>query len=124
MVMDPVLSIACPTCPANVNTPCVNAGGPGAVHDARLARWAEVTPATSMAVRDVHVEAVNHPAHYGGDTVYEAIKVIEAWKLDFHTGNAVKYLSRAGRKDPTKTVEDLRKAKWYIERAITVLEGK
>jgi hypothetical protein len=37
-------------------------------------------------------EAVNHPAHYGGDTTYEAIKVIEAWNLGFHDGNAVKYI--------------------------------
>ena len=32
-------------------------------------------------------ETVNHPQHYGGDTVYEAIKVIEAWGLDFCLGN-------------------------------------
>jgi hypothetical protein len=61
-------------------------------------------------------EAVNHPAHYGGDTTYEAIKVIEAWGLNFNTGNAVKYLSRAGKKG--NTVEDLRKAAWYINREI------
>lgn len=40
-------------------------------------------------------ETVNHPAHYGGDSTYEAIKVIEAWGCDFHTGNAVKYICRA-----------------------------
>ena len=43
-------------------------------------------------------ESVNHPPHYGGDTTYEAIKVIEAWGLDFHLGNVVKYISRAGKK--------------------------
>jgi hypothetical protein len=44
-------------------------------------------------------EMVNHPRHYGGeDNVYEAIKVIEAWDLDFHLGNTVKYISRAGKK--------------------------
>lgn len=63
-------------------------------------------------------EAINHPSHYGGDTVYEAIKVIEAWSLDFHLGNAVKYISRAGKKDPAKLVEDLKKAAWYLNRAI------
>jgi hypothetical protein len=61
---------------------------------------------------------VDHPSHYGGDTVYEAIKVIEAWGLDFSLGNAVKYISRAGKKDPTKLVEDLTKAAWYLNRAI------
>lgn len=67
-------------------------------------------------------ESINHPAHYGGDTVYEAIKVIEAWGLCFHTGNAVKYIARAGKKDPSKEVEDLRKAIWYLERKISALE--
>jgi hypothetical protein len=68
--------------------------------------------------------AIDHPTHYGGaDNPYEAIKVIEAWQLDFHIGNAVKYISRAGKKDPNKIVEDLRKARWYIDRAIQRLEG-
>lgn len=62
-------------------------------------------------------DAVNHPSHYGGDTTYETIKVIEAWNLDFHLGNVVKYISRAGRKNPER-IEDLRKALWYLQRAI------
>lgn len=65
---------------------------------------------------------VDHPSYYGGDTTYEAIKVIEAWKLDFCLGNAVKYISRAGKKDPTKEIEDLRKAAWYLERRIQQLK--
>lgn len=64
-------------------------------------------------------DKVNHPAHYGGDSTYETIKVIEAWSLNFHVGNAVKYLSRAGKKGDA--VEDLRKAAWYIEREIARL---
>lgn len=68
-------------------------------------------------------EAVNHPSHYGGkDNPYEAIKVIEAWELDFHLGNAVKYISRAGKKDPNKTVEDLEKAAFYLQRKIDKLK--
>jgi Protein of unknwon function (DUF3310) len=67
------------------------------------------------------MEAVNNPKHYGGDTTYEAIKVIEAWELNFHLGNVVKYISRAGKKDLTKTKEDLLKAKWYLERYIGTL---
>jgi hypothetical protein len=63
--------------------------------------------------------AVDHPNHYGGkDNPYEAIKVIEAWGLDFNLGNAVKYISRAGKKDSTKLIEDLEKAAWYLNRAI------
>jgi hypothetical protein len=64
-------------------------------------------------------EAVNHPDHYGGDTPYEAIKVIEAWGLGFCLGNTVKYISRAGKKDPGKEIEDLEKACWYLQRRIT-----
>ena len=67
------------------------------------------------------MKAVNNPKHYGGDTTYEAIKVIEAWELNFHLGNVVKYISRAGKKDLTKTKEDLLKAKWYLDRYIGTL---
>ena len=64
-------------------------------------------------------ESVEHPQHYGGkENPYEAIKVIEAWELGFCLGNVVKYLSRAGKKDPTKELEDLKKAQWYLERHI------
>ena len=64
-------------------------------------------------------EAVNHPAHYGGkDNPYEVIKVIRAWELNFTLGNVVKYLVRAGRKDPSKKLEDLHKAMWYLQEEI------
>lgn len=65
---------------------------------------------------------VNHPNHYGGDNVYETIKVIEAWGLDFHLGNTVKYISRAGKKDTDKEILDLEKAKWYLERKLEILK--
>ncbi len=69
-------------------------------------------------------ESVNHPSHYGGkDNTYEAIKVIEAWDLDFCLGNVVKYLSRAGKKSDKK-VEDLEKALWYLNREIENLKKK
>lgn len=62
-------------------------------------------------------ESVNHPLHYGGaDNPYEAIKVIEAWGLGFCLGNTVKYISRAEKKGAT--VEDLKKARWYLDREI------
>ena len=67
-------------------------------------------------------EAVDHPPHYGGaDNPYEAIKVIEAWKLGFCLGNAIKYISRAGKKGPL--VQDLKKARWYLDREIASLEN-
>lgn len=61
-------------------------------------------------------ENIDHPAHYAEGRKYEPIVVIENWELGFHLGNAVKYISRAGHKDPEKKVEDLQKAIWYIER--------
>ncbi len=68
------------------------------------------------------MESVNNPKHYGGkQNTYEAIKVIEAWELNFHLGNVVKYISRAGKKDKTKLKEDLEKAKWYLDRFIGTL---
>jgi hypothetical protein len=69
------------------------------------------------------METVNHPNHYGGgDNPYETIKVIENWELDFHLGNAVKYISRAGKKDSAKEREDLLKAIWYLNRKIDQLK--
>jgi hypothetical protein len=67
-------------------------------------------------------DVVNHPDHYT-DGGIETIDFIEAKKLPYHLGNAVKYISRAGKKDPEKTVEDLKKAVWYINRYISKLEG-
>ena len=68
-------------------------------------------------------ENVNHPSWYGSkDDPYETIKVIQAWGLNFPLGNAIKYISRAGKKDPTKTVEDLRKALFYIQYEIDRIE--
>ena len=67
-------------------------------------------------------DVVNHPDHYT-DGGIETIDFIEAKKLPYHLGNAVKYISRAGKKDPEKTIEDLKKAVWYINRYISKLEG-
>jgi hypothetical protein len=68
-------------------------------------------------------DPVNHPAHYTRGGI-EVIDAIEAWKLDFHRGNAVKYIARAGAKDPRKELEDLQKARWYLDRAIKRLGGQ
>jgi hypothetical protein len=70
-------------------------------------------------------DRVNHPVHYGGaDNPYEAIKVIEAWGLGFSLGNTVKYIARAGKKDPAAKIEDLRKALWYLSHEIANLENE
>lgn len=78
------------------------------------------------------VNSIEHPDHYGGDTVYETIKVIHAWGLGFNLGNCVKYISRAGKKGtgarpsniiPAK-IEDLKKARFYLDYEIQLLEGE
>ena len=66
-------------------------------------------------------EAVNHPSHYNFGK-YEVIDVIEDWKLGFNLGNTVKYLARAKYKG--HEIEDLKKAKWYLEREIARLEAE
>lgn len=66
-------------------------------------------------------DPVNCPSHYT-DGKIEVIEYIEDKKLGFCLGNAIKYISRAGKKDPDKTIQDLRKAIWYIERRIKEIE--
>lgn len=64
---------------------------------------------------------INHPDHYLKESGFEVIDVIEAWNLDFSLGNALKYIARAGKKNPEKQKQDLEKAAWYIERTISNL---
>lgn len=62
-------------------------------------------------------DPVNNPDHYT-DGGIETIDYIEAKGLGYHLGNAVKYISRAGKKGTNQGLEDLRKAQWYLARAI------
>lgn len=64
-------------------------------------------------------DVVNAPRHYT-DGKIEVIDFIEDKGLGFHLGNSVKYVARAGKKDPNKTKEDLNKAIWYIKRYIDI----
>lgn len=74
------------------------------------------------------MDIINHPAHYNMGTI-EVYDFIEAQGLNFAKGNVVKYVSRAGKKPaPGKTIEeaaleDLKKAKWYIEKEIKRYEN-
>lgn len=62
-------------------------------------------------------DVVNHPPHYKANGI-EAIDVIEGFGLGFRLGNTVKYILRAGRKSEAATLEDLKKARWYLDREI------
>ena len=62
-------------------------------------------------------DAVNHPNHYT-DGKIEVISFIEDKNLNYHRGNAIKYICRAGKKNKEKETEDLKKAIWYLNREI------
>ena len=68
-------------------------------------------------------DVVNHPSQYT-DGKIEVIEFIEDKKLNYHRGNAIKYICRAGKKDPQKEIEDLQKAIWYINREIRNLKRR
>jgi hypothetical protein len=64
-------------------------------------------------------DPVTHPAHYCLDSGSELIEFLE--NLPYCRGAAIKYIFRAGRKDPSREIEDLRKAEWMIRREISRL---
>ena len=66
--------------------------------------------------KSIH-DPVNHPAHYT-DGGIETIDFIEAKRLGYHLGNVVKYICRAGKKGTNMGLQDLQKARWYLDRAI------
>lgn len=75
-------------------------------------------------------DSVNNPSHYTQGRKIQPIDVIEDWNLGFSAGNALKYISRAGRKaadqvsqtDAEKQIEDIEKAIWYLERRVKELK--
>lgn len=70
-------------------------------------------------------DPVEKPSHYAAGRQFETIDVIEDWALNYHLGNCVKYISRNGRKEgEQKALEDLKKARWYLDREITNRELK
>lgn len=66
-------------------------------------------------------DPINHPSHYTAHpSGIECITVTE--HMTFNAGNAIKYLWRAGLKGSVPAVEDLKKARWYIDREIERVE--
>lgn len=65
-------------------------------------------------------QEIESPAHYIAGRHIEPIQVIEDWDLNHHLACALKYIARAGRKHDE--VKDLKKAVWYLERRIKLLE--
>lgn len=102
----------CPVClsPTDTGGSCRNAA---CSHSVRAREDAAIA-----AVTIKNGDMVHHPAHYGGNTTYEHVKVATAWGLDDNAFlyNCTKYICRVGKKD--HALEDLQKALWYLERAI------
>jgi hypothetical protein len=69
-------------------------------------------------------DSVNRPSHYTSGKI-EVIDAIEDWGLhrNHYRATAVQYIARAGKKDPSKEIEDLKKARWYLDREITSMEN-
>lgn len=64
---------------------------------------------------------INHPSHYTQGNI-EVIDYIEDKKLGYHLGNIVKYISRAGLKESSSKIEDLKKDQWYLNRYIKLID--
>lgn len=69
-------------------------------------------------------DIIGHPNHYCAGRKYEPKDVIRDWNLNFNLGNAVKYISRNGRKDGNSSLQDLKKARQYLDFEIEYLEGR
>lgn len=66
-------------------------------------------------------DPIKKPKHYNFGR-FEVINVIEDWKLGYHLGNVIKYVARAPYKG--EELQDLKKAVWYLQRKIWLLEAK
>lgn len=95
-----------------------------AKRESREAFMADKSPAAMKLKATLGLDMVNHPRHYGGDVPHEVWKCLKAWGLenDALLWNAVKYIARAGKKGDL--LEDLKKARWYLENRIQSLERK
>lgn len=73
-------------------------------------------------VTPVKEDIIGHPNHYCSGRKYEPKDVIRDWNLNFNLGNTVKYISRNGRKDGNTALQDLKKARQYLDFEIAFLE--
>ena len=90
--------------------------------DGALAAYTNLIGTLSDWTQEAPNDPVNHPKHY---THYKGLEVIQLTEqMNFNKGNAVKYIARAGIKDEAKEIEDLEKAKWYIQREIDRIGGE
>ena len=79
------------------------------------------TCACNICLAQFSNDNIKWPKHYNASNI-QPIDAITEWGLGFCLGNVIKYISRAGKKDITKELEDLKKAQWYLNRHIENLE--
>ena len=83
------------------------------------------TDTADQATQQQVEDDINHPSHYQSESGLEMIELIEAFVADpvaYMLGNVFKYTGRNGKKAGNPRVKDLRKARWYLDRAIAYLE--
>jgi hypothetical protein len=78
--------------------------------------------ASMMSEQKEAEDIIGHPNHYCEGRKFEPKDVIRDWNLNFNLGNAVKYISRNGRKDGNSALQDLKKARQYLDFEIEYLE--
>ena len=101
-------------CDYHVCTDCIHGGGK---HENFILSYVK-------SIKDeFSCDPVNHPSHYNKGKI-EVWDFISDWKLNFDRGNAIKYICRAGSKDPNKEIQDLEKAIEYINHEIKMLKGE
>lgn len=81
----------------------------------------DIKPLPDVGIgEEIYYPEVNHPKHYNAGK-YEAIDIIEDWNLDFHCGNAIKYICRHRHKEDPK--QDIEKAIWYLQRYLERMQN-
>lgn len=110
-------NIDCTTCPNNLMKECCGDTVESFSDDKIRKIHKEVFP------DEYENDPVNHPAHYTNGKI-EVADFIADQRLNFDRGNAVKYLCRAGAKDPACEIQDLEKAIWYINHEIKTLKER
>lgn len=112
----------CIACPLMGDTDCLVSGKP---FRWPVDIWLKIVNVEKEPepTNDITNDPVSHPSHYTRGSI-EVADFIADQQLNFDRGNAVKYICRAGHKDKSKEVEDLKKAIWYINHEIDILEGR
>lgn len=76
------------------------------------------------AIAEVKEDIIGHPDHYCKGRKYEPKDVIRDWELNFNLGNTVKYIARNGRKFNNSALQDLMKARQYLDFEIDFMKAE